>query len=80
MENQHVLDTYYYKFPSQEEQHQRENQRNCRSGLPRIGNVIMNALNTPEYESQVRIEKVLRAMRTYRRYHFKNYLICTSKI
>ena len=72
MENQHVLDTYYYKFPSQEEQHQRENQRNCRSGLPRIGNVIMNALNTPEYESQVRIEKVLRAMRTYRRYHFKD--------
>ena len=60
MENQHVLDTYYYKFPSQEEQHQRENQRNCRSGLPRIGNVIINALNTPEYESQVRIERVLK--------------------
>ena len=54
MENQHVLDTYYYKFPSQENQHPQENQRNCRNGLPRIGNVIINALNTPEYESQVR--------------------------
>lgn len=63
MENQHVIDTYYYKFPSQE--HQRENQRNCRSGLPRIGNVIMNALNTPDYESQVRIRTVFRGMKTY---------------
>ena len=52
MENQRILDTYYYKLPAQEQhqQHPRENQR-CRDDLSRVGNMI--PLNNSGYGTQV---------------------------
>ena len=39
MENQHSLDTYYYKLPTSEHQRSIENQR-CRDDISRAGNAI----------------------------------------
>ena len=39
MENQHSLDTYYYKLPTTEHQRSIENQR-CRDDISRAGNTI----------------------------------------
>ena len=55
MENQRILDTYYYKLPAQDhQQHPRENQR-CRDDISRVGNIVdrMIPLNNSGYGTQV---------------------------
>ena len=52
MENQRILDTYYYKLPAQDhQQHRRENQR-CRDDISRVVENMI-PLNNSGYETQV---------------------------
>ena len=52
MENQRILDTYYYKLPAQDHQQRpRENQR-CRDDISRVVENMI-PLNNSGYETQV---------------------------
>ena len=51
MENQHVIDPYYYKLPAQHQQHRRENP-GCYDDLTRASNMIPSS--PPGYPSQVK--------------------------